>query len=441
MNGLTRRFRVHRPPHALLALLLASCALPVAASTLEQAKRIHDRLAGVAPSTTTIAQPSGDPVLLDMKNKIDNNNAIGAAYEAMKNKAFYNVVLKNWATPWTNRDDNKFAPLNDYTATVIGLVRDGQDYRQVLFGDIIYVGKAGVVAAPYSNNSNDHYEQLEAADIDLGNGNNLEARPQSSVTMLPTGATAGVMTTRAAARAFFIDGTNRAMFRFTLKNHLCNDMEQVQDTTRPADRIRRDVSRSPGGDSRIFMNTCVGCHSGMDPMAQAFAFYNFAYTAGNEDGGALTYRHAVVNPHGNNQPPTPNGVENKYHINEGHFPEGYETLNDRWDNYWRSGPNTAIFGWSNTHNTATGNASEKNGIYGDFGAKTLGEELANSEAFAVCSVKKVFQAVCLREPNENDRSIPLHGIGGFNQMLADLKNSNYNLKQTFAQAAVYCSGN
>jgi hypothetical protein len=88
-------------------------------------------------------------------------------------------------------------------------------------------------------------------------------------------ATAGVMTTRAAARAFFIDGTNRAMFRFTMLNHFCNDMEQVLDTTRSPDRIRQDVSRSPGGDSRVFLNNCVGCHSGMDPLAQAFAYYDY----------------------------------------------------------------------------------------------------------------------------------------------------------------------
>ena len=87
------------------------------------------------------------------------------------------------------------------------------------------------------------------------------------------------ITTRAASEAFFIAGTNRAMFRFTLMNHLCMDMEQVHDTTRPPDRIRQDVTRSPGGDSRVFLNNCIGCHSGMDPMAQAFAYYNFDETS------------------------------------------------------------------------------------------------------------------------------------------------------------------
>ena len=86
------------------------------------------------------------------------------------------------------------------------------------------------------------------------------------------------MTTRGAASAFFINGTNRAMFRFTMMNHLCNDLPMVMDITRPPDRIRQDVTRSPGGVSTLFLTNCIGCHSGMDPMAQAFAYYNFSAT-------------------------------------------------------------------------------------------------------------------------------------------------------------------
>ena len=57
------------------------------------------------------------------------------------------------------------------------------------------------------------------------------------------------------------------------------DMEQVHDTSIIPDRIRQDVSRSPGGDSRVFLNNCIGCHAGMDPLAQAFAYYNYNETS------------------------------------------------------------------------------------------------------------------------------------------------------------------
>ncbi len=229
-----------------------------------QAKRIHDRIAGVPPSNT---------VLDAMEAAIGSNDAIGAAAMAMANSAFYNVTLKNLATPWTNEEQTVFAPLNDYTATVIGMIRDDVPFNQLLSADIIYTGNPSLPIPGYSTTSNAHYQALEDNGYDLMTA--LVPGVQSTITGLPANATAGVMTTRGAAEAFFVAGTNRAMFRFTLLNHLCNDLEQVKDTSRPADRIRQDVSRSPGGDSRIFLNSCVGCHSGMDPMAQAFAYYNF----------------------------------------------------------------------------------------------------------------------------------------------------------------------
>ena len=34
--------------------------------------------------------------------------------------------------PWTNRNQTVFAPLNDYAATVIGMVRDNVPFNQVL---------------------------------------------------------------------------------------------------------------------------------------------------------------------------------------------------------------------------------------------------------------------------------------------------------------------
>ena len=70
----------------------------------------------------------------------------------------------------------------------------------------------------------------------------------------------------------------------------------------------------------------------------------------------------------------------------------------------------------------------------------MGQELANSDAFASCQVKKVFRAVCLREPeNSADRF-------QVSQMVTSFKNVDprsgqpYNMKQTFAEAAVYCMG-
>jgi len=364
------------------------------AGNREQAQRMYDRLTGTPPS----------PEMLTMLEQyLTTHNAVQTALYIIDNTAdprssnFYSVTLKNFATPWTNRDRNVFAPLNDYTATVIGMVRDNKDFRRVLWDDILYVGNIGSPA--YSNTDNRHYEALESGNMDLRAV--LVERTQSSLNGLPSGATAGIITSRAAAQAFFIDGTNRAMFRFTLLNHLCRDMEQVHDTTRPPDRIRQDVTRSPGGDSSVFLNNCIGCHNGMDPMAQAFAYYDF-----DENLGRLVY--------------TPGQVQPKYLINSDNFKPGYVTPNDEWENRWRlPGLNKAI-GWSSS---LPGKGA---------GAKSLGQELANTDAFAQCQVEKVFRTVCLRSPSDAAD----HSKVG--PLAASFK-TNGNLKQVFAETAAYCA--
>jgi hypothetical protein len=378
------------------------------AGTREQAKRIHDRLAGVPPSSD---------VLDEMESLVSIGNVRGAADIAMDNPAFYSVTLKNWITPWTNEDADVFAPLNDYTATVIGITRDEVDFRQILSGDILYLGDASAGAPAYSISSNAHYQALEDQSADLKEV--LQATTQSAVTNLPAEATAGVMTTRAGAKSYLKDGTNRAMFRFTLINHMCTDLEGLKDTSRSPDRIRQDVSRSPGGDSRIFNNSCVGCHSGMDPLAQAFAYYNYEYNVDSDpDGeqGALEY-----NQSGQIDANTGTQVQGKYHINSNNFPYGFITNNDNWSNYWRQGLNKNL-GWDES--------LPDNGS----GAKSMGQELANSQQFASCQVTKVFENICLRSPQDfADRT-------KINSMTNTFTSTGYNIKQVFADSADYCKG-
>jgi hypothetical protein len=386
--------------YAVIAGMLISSLSPVAlAAPRDQAKRIHDRLVGTPPSEATLNQMAA---LISSTN--DTAGALLAANLAIdrnriESSPFYSITLKNFATPWTNRDQTVFAPLNDYTATVIGMVRDDVPFNTVLSEDILYTASSGGAPA-YSPANNDHYQYLEDNHVDLRTA--LQQTTQSSLNGLPPAATAGVITSRAASQAFFVLGTNRAMFRFTMLNHMCRDLEQVHDTSRPPDRIRQDVSRSPGGDSRLFLNNCVGCHSGMDPMAQAFAYYNFDETAGR-----LVYTQGQVQP--------------KYLINSDNFKTGYVTPDDHWDNHWRAGQNS-LLGWSQS---LPGKGQ---------GAKSLGQELGSSDAFAQCQVEKVFRNVCFRSPSDAaDRGEVQRIVGVF-------KNGNYSLKSVFAETAVYCRG-
>jgi hypothetical protein len=185
---------------ALIGILLAGVMASAYAGPREQAKRIHDRLAGVPPS---------DTVLQTMQNQIAGGDPTAAAYTAMDNKYFYNVTLKNFSAPWTNRDQSVFVPLNDYIATVIGMVRDDVDFSTLLSADLTYVGRSGIVAAAPAANNNNHFEQLEANNVDLSSTTDFVPVAQSSILGIPSAATAGVMTSRAASEAFFVAGTNR----------------------------------------------------------------------------------------------------------------------------------------------------------------------------------------------------------------------------------------
>lgn len=400
---LERPFALVRRVFLSFALILAVFDTSIAvAGSYERALVIHNRVAGVPPSPATLAAMAAD---------IDNERVDLAVMKAIENDAFYNVTLKNMATPWTNRDQTVFAPLNDYVATVVGLVHDDKDFRTILSTDQLYVGKAGLGLPNYASNSNAHYEAIEARGLNLKDS--LEPKPQASLNGLPAAATAGVMTSRAAAKAFFIAGTNRAMFRFTLMNHMCRDLEQVHDITLTPDFIRQDVSRSPGGDSRVYLNGCIGCHNGMDPLAKAFAYYDYKFDLASDPdalNGSIEYTAGVV--------------QKKYLQNSATFPYGYVTTNDGWQNYWRQGVNSNL-GWNWKADPGVSASGS--------GAKSMGEELSHSRAFAACQVEKVFKHVCLRKPADTKDH------GKIDEFTNSFASSGYNLKQIFVDTATYCS--
>jgi len=377
---------------SLMAILIVFTSASSFAASRDQAKRIHDRLA---------ASPPSEEVLQSMTTKIENGQVIEAAMEAMENSGFYNVFLKNYITPWTNKDQTVFSPLNDYTATVIGIIRDDKSFKEILTSDIVYVD--GSNPESYSHTDNTHYETLEASGVDLGQENNLVAVTQSGLanSQLNADQTAGVLTSRAAGEAFLFAGTNRAMWEFTAKNHLCIEMADLNDVSRIPDRVRQDVTRSPGGDSTIFLNSCVGCHAGMDPLIQAFAYYEW-----DQELERVVYTDGIV--------------QEKYFSNNTTFPLGYVTENDNWSNYWRNGKNAAL-GWRGENSNGSG-------------VKSFGEEIASSRAFSTCQVKKAFAEICFREPaNPTERT-------EVNRIADVFEENNYSMKRVFAEVANYCKG-
>jgi len=377
-----RNVRIWKRLSFWLMLLSTLVSMAALAGPLEQATRIYNRIAGVPPSAAEAKA---------MADLIQAGKPLEAAQIAVDSSFFYNVTLKNWVAPWTNEDQASQVPLNDFSATVIGAIRDDIPYDRLLWDDILYTGAdalstGATPAVPaYSPASNDHFAALDNQNIDLKQ--NLVKRVQSQL-----------ITSRASGEAFFNMGTNRAPLRFTLMNFLCRDLEQMSDTSRSDYLIRQDVDRSPGNDSKVFRSKCAGCHSGMDGLSSAFAHFDFV-------NGALVH--------------DPNKVQAKMLQNAHVFPDGYVVTDDGWMNLWTSGVNSAV-GWR----------GQGNGV----GAKELGQALSQTDAFDSCAAEKVFERVCLRRASSDEDK-------QFLDQIRDefVKDDKRNIKTIFKGTAVYCA--
>jgi hypothetical protein len=111
----------------------------------------------------------------------------------------------------------------------------------------------------------------------------------------------------------------------------------------------------------------------------------------------------------------------RININSNNFPYGFITNNDNWSNYWRQGLNKNL-GWDVS--------LPDNGS----GAKSMGQELANSEQFAYCQVTKVFKNICLRAPQDVADRMQISNMSN------TFTSTGYNIKQVFADSADYCKG-
>ena len=394
----TSNFPVSKVAAAGFNLILSGVLLlqsPVAFSDSKVfAYRLFNRLNGVPPSAEKLAEISK----LVEEGKYDQAGLV-AVNDPSGN--FYNITLKDLFTRWSNTDRSPRRPLNDVVATAIGIVRDDLPFGQFLYEDVVYVADSPQNSPAYSLANNDMYVRLEASDANFSK--NLRRSTQTMAARLSPEiavGVAGVFSLRAFGEAYYSAGTNRRAFAFSMKNFLCRSMESLGDTSRPDIRVRRDVSRSPGGYAAKFRNECVGCHAGMDGFAGAFAHYDYA--------NRLIY--------------TPGVIQEKYSRNATEFPDGYFTTDESWVNMWVEGRNKSI-GWG--------------GPTSGSGVKTFGEMLASTQGFATCMAETAVESMCSRDYDPNVSAS--HPDKDAIEAIAQEFKANGNLKTTFIKAAVYCS--
>src|ERR1700730_14980793 len=170
INGRHDARRSARASALVGALLLGATAF-AAAPNADQATRMYNRIAGIPPTAAVLAQmmAAADPVT--------------AALIATQDPSFYNNTIRNLAAPWTNRDQSVFVPLNDYTATVVGMVKDDVPFNTLLSADLVYVADSASGAPAYSPTNNDMYQTMDDNNVDLKA--HLVSSTQSALSGIP----------------------------------------------------------------------------------------------------------------------------------------------------------------------------------------------------------------------------------------------------------------
>lgn len=377
--------------------------------TMKKAQTIYTRMTGVKT-------PIDNPVIGQMADLMDQNQSFQAADLASKDPNFLNITVRDMASKMSTREEVISAPLSDFTATFIGVVRDGVDARNLLSGNIQYVADPTKAAVPSNMvrdilRSNRHYEALQAGGFDLTKVLIPLAGGQQAfngTAAVPHPDPAGLLTTRGWMAAHAIAGTNRRMVEYSFREFLCTPIDKWAESTGSDNFIGRDIDRFPGGSHTKFTTTCRSCHSRMDPLRGAFAYFTFSNDFAKHS--FLVDRLAAGITNENTQLGMSAGlktsdpalktlpslgnvayVADKMNHNENVFPDGRVILDNTFQNSAVDPWGQGYFGWR--------------GPISGRGAKEFGTMLANSQQFSKCMAKRAFASVCKREPQSFDDSV------------------------------------
>lgn len=361
--------------------------------------------------------PIDSQIIKDMEVLLNQNRPIDAAKLATDQTGYYNYTLRFFGQKLSTINSTTKAPFSDFTATIMGFARDDKDIRDLLITDKYYLSNATAlagqtispVATPANRlanvvRSNNHYTSLENALVFQPNINLAATLVEATQEVTVDGAgalvrnpdAAGILTSRTFMQDCALGGTNRRCYEQVMVRLACTKLEDISDVAAPDDRVRIDVTRSPGGDPAAYQNTCRGCHGNMDSMNGAFAYAEFV----NGEILLSNVRTANTNLCGANANAAcfdVNRVANKY--NQGvasGFSQGYRTTDNSWRNRAVTGAIGEYFGWRGTDSRSIATAVEASGI------NSFGRMIANSQAFSRCMVKKVYSTVCRREASANE---------------------------------------
>ncbi|AHZ85037.1 hypothetical protein [Bdellovibrio bacteriovorus] len=282
-----------------------------AESDMLKAKKLYERMTGVKVSSTK-------PELKQVAELIAKGDTRGAANYITGTSDFLNVQIKNLSLKLSNKDESVKVPFNDFSALIVGVVRDGKDFRDILTADYFY----DVKGVPNETDQRTrmfnqaNYTPVETSYMNLQTA--LVQQPRQKmvksawstpylqseksyemVSLDNNPEPAGVFTTRTFAERNLSGGTNRRAVEFSLKQFLCVSMAEAADSSASDQYVGRDVERFPAGDHNKYLTSCKSCHSVMDGMRGAFAKMDYTnFTTGGATGTYSQMNGDFFNQHG-----------------------------------------------------------------------------------------------------------------------------------------------
>lgn len=383
---------------------------PLNDSTAQRvAQFLHLRLTGLRASPT-------DSTIVSMVSALKRGEKIKAAEIATNATSFIDITVRDFASKMSTREGITVSPLNDFIATIMGTVRDNRPATQLLNGDQIYVlnsslNDAAILSAVLRSNS--HYEANDNLTTTIAD--KLVPIKQSMTNPAGTARMdhadpAGLLTTRNFMETHVFQGTNRRVVEYAFKVFLCTPIDAWASTTNPDSHVGRDIGREPVEE---YNNKCKGCHTGMDALRPAAAYYDFNQISAATREGFVEYRKSFTTSadHTAASGSTSTFVVPKYRRGAEIFPGGFVVTDNRWVNY----ADQNLFGW-NGNTTGTG-------------MKDFGAMIANSEGFSRCMAKRIFKTVC-------GEDIETNNAGLVDKLANQFKKSSYNLRTLFVQSAL-----
>ncbi|CAN5477941.1 hypothetical protein BH10BDE1_BH10BDE1_24210 [soil metagenome] len=354
---------------------------------------------------TAVRTPIDDARVIQMEALLKAGNSRGAVQIATADPLFLDIQIRDLGKMMSTRDESHRAPMSDFVATLIGVVRDSDttSAKQLLTGNFYYKVDPTIATANTIRSvemadiiqSNNHYADLTAKNLSPS----AVLVKQSPQRILQGGAAidhpdaAGLITTRDFTEAHMIAGTNRRMVEFSMRQFMCVKMADWADANGSDERVGQDVTRQPGGSTNTYLTTCKSCHSGMDGFRGAFAFFDFT----------------------NNAQTIGTNVVNKMTRNATEYPQGYKIFDNSIINNAILPKNADQFGWRSS-NTGMGVAA-------------FGKTLADSRGFSRCMVRRAFTTVCRRPPLVSEESLV--------RSLADqFETDGYHMRRMFENVAV-----